>query len=169
MSEKRTFVLRDRQVLTHCLAFIGALGLLGKPWEITVKPYVRNRSRSQEKLWHAWVGILAKEKGYSAKEMKILLKAHFELFEYVTNKKTGERIPSLRSTADLDVQEYMQLITDTEILAAKEGILLPRDQDYYEALGIDKDSARNVRQEDIGHGVRASSSEHPAALRNGEM
>lgn len=146
MSEKRTFVIRDKQILAHCLAFIGSLGTISKPWEITVKPYIRNRSRSQEKLWHAWVGIMAKEKGYTAPEMKILLKAHFDLYEYVTNKKTGSLIPSLRSTADLNVQEYMDLITQTEVLAAKEGILLPRDHDYYVAMGTEQIPARDGQQ-----------------------
>ncbi len=140
------FILRDKQIVSHCLSYIGALSL-SQRWEVQIKPHVRNRSRSQEKLWHAWVGILAKEKGYHPKEMKILLKAHFNLFEYVTNKKTLERIPSLRSTADLNVQEYMELITQTEILAAKEGILLPRDHDYYEAMGIEKTTSVPVKKE----------------------
>ena len=139
MSDTRTFVLRDKQIVMHCVAFISSLSLIGQRWQVCIKPYVRNRTRSQEKLWHAWVGIIAKEKGYTAKQMKIVLKDYFDLYEYVTIAKTGKVIPSLRSTADLTVTEYMDLITQTEVLASREGILLPRDHDYYVSMGIDKD------------------------------
>lgn len=147
------FLLRSKQDVLRCCAYISSLSFMGKRWSLRVEEYKPKRSLSQNRLWHAWCGILAKEKGYEAAEMKILLKAHFQFYEYVTNKKTGEVIPSLRSTADLNVTEFMSLITQTEVLAAKEGILLPRDEDYYVSMGVEQ-NARQVT------GIDGGGSEH---------
>lgn len=156
------FILRNRQVINNCVAFVSALGTGEKIWSVTVKPYVKNRSLAQNRCFHAFVGELALHKGYSAAQMKILVKHHLGLHEYVTNKKTGEVIPSLRSTADLNVDEMAHLITQVEVLAAKDGILLHRDADYFEAMSLERDgqtaAGRGVPSniKDVENGCRLS-------------
>lgn len=130
------FSVRNKQDIMRVQAYIGSLGFMGKVWCVRVDEYKPKRSLSQNRCFHAMCGELAKHKGYSPEEMKVLIKAHFGLFHYVANKKTGEVIPALKSTADLSVEDFANLITNTEILCAKEGIVCQRDEDYFEAIGL---------------------------------
>lgn len=169
MSDKRTFVTRNKQILGHCLAYIGQLSLLGQPWQIDIRPYVKGKSAAQRRLFHAWVGEWAKFRGDDPKALKVLIKDHCDFYEYVTNPVSGKVIPVLRSTEDLTMEEYTHMINTTEILAARGGYVFEKGHDYFEALGIEQNPARGGQQEDIGHGARVSSQEHSAALRNGEI
>jgi hypothetical protein len=144
------FSLRSKQDVLRCIAYIGSLGLLGHKWCVKVEEYKPKRSLAQNRCFHSWCGEMAKHKGYSPDEMKILVKHHLGLHEYVTNKKTGEVVPSLRSTTDLSVEEMMNVLTQMEVLAARDGIILQRGQDYFEAMGTE---SREGRQAAVGHGV----------------
>lgn len=140
------FVLRTPQDRARCVAFINSQTSPDKPISVTVKPYVKNRSLAQNRLWHAWISEWAKHRGENPKRLKILIKDHLDLYEYETHTKTGEAIAAMRSTSDLTVEEFTGLIQQTEILAAQQGIILERGEDYFEAIGLNTDSPATARQ-----------------------
>lgn len=140
------FSIRSKQDVMRCVAYIGSLSLLGKRWSIKIEEYKPKRSLAQNRLWHAWVGEWAKIRGENPERLKILIKDHLGMYRYEEHPKTGKVIPAMRSTSDLTVEEFTGLIQQTEILAAQQGIILERGEDYFEAIGLNTDSAMVPKQ-----------------------
>lgn len=135
------FSLRNKQDAMRCVAYITSLTLMGKRWTVKVEEYKPKRSLAQNRLFHAWIGEWAKIRGENPERLKILIKDHLGMYQYETHPKTGETIAAMRSTSDLTVEEFTGLIHQTEILAAQQGIILERGEDYFEAIGLNTDSA----------------------------
>ena len=68
------------------------------------------------------------------------------IYLITTATEKGEVVPALKSTAVLSVEEFSNLILQTEILAAKEGVIINHDEDYYTAIGIKDKPSGHVQQ-----------------------
>ena len=87
------------------------------------------RSDAQNRLYFAWVDILAKEIGYSKDEMHLILADKFlDKFEFTT--KEGDTISQIPSTRDLNVMQFVDYIFEIEMFSAEWDIKLPRTEDY---------------------------------------
>lgn len=128
------FVLSAEQYRQTAIAYISRLPL-DAGLCLEVKKHKRDRSGAQNRLWHKWVGIMAKEAGYHVEEMKDILKRHILGSVEYENKRTGEVYQRVRSTTELSVKEFSELMNQTEILAAQYGIVLPHPADFEIAHG----------------------------------
>jgi len=120
------FIIEDTPRLQNCLNHIANLDP-DKKWSVLIEEWKPNRRRAQENLWHKWVSIIAREKGYSPEEMKHLIKLEVFGATEFENKRTGETCYRVQSTAELSVEEYSHLINETERLAGD--IVLPHPGD----------------------------------------
>jgi hypothetical protein len=159
------FLLKSKQDILQCCAYISSLSLLGKRWTIKIEEYKPKRSLAQNRLWHSWISEWAKIRGDNPEHLKVLIKHHLGMYEYITNPKTGEVIPAMKSTAGLSVEDFSDLILQTEILAAQQGHIFKKDADYYEAQGI-KDAPSGDGHGRRGHIVSTNMENSPAALQN---
>lgn len=96
----------------------------GKRVEIRIEKLRSKRSSAQNRLFHMYVGIIAKELGYEFEEMKDILKYKFLLKEKV-DEKTGEVFKYLGHTSRLSKSEFADLVTGVIQFAAEYGITLP--------------------------------------------
>lgn len=120
------FFIVSPQVKSNCIREIQTLPL-GKFY---VGISEKKRSNCQNRLWHKWVTIMANEKGYSQEDMKHLLKLHIIGTTDFINQKTGEVVERVKSSSELSVSEFTELMDGTFLLATQEGIQLPTP-DYY--------------------------------------
>jgi len=90
------------------------------------------RSDAQNRLYFAWVDILAKEIGYSKQEMHLVLADKF-LTKIEFKTKSGKDISQIPSTRELNVDEFIDYICEIDMLAGEHNIKLPHDDDYKKA------------------------------------
>lgn len=130
---KKTFIIRTAEIRDACRAYIGSLSIESL-WEVTIKPYVKNKSAAQRRYLHKIIGEWAKESGDSPRRLKVVMKDHCNLYGVETHPVTGKVITYMKSTESLNVKEYSFLIEQTLIEAAKLGYTFERNNDYYEAM-----------------------------------
>ena len=97
------------------------------------------RSDAQNRLYFAWVDILAKEIGYSKQEMHLVLADKF-LTKIEFKTKSGKDISQIPSTRELNVDEFIDYICEIEMLSGEHGIKLPRTDDYRIAMRYENKS-----------------------------
>ena len=97
------------------------------------------RSDAQNRLYFAWVDILAKEIGYSKREMHFVLADKF-LTKIEFKTKSGKDISQIPSTRELNVDEFIDYICEIEMLSGEHGIKLPRTDDYRIAMRYENKS-----------------------------
>ena len=96
-----------------------------RPLSIEVKRYRAKRSMSQNSLFHAWVGLIARSKGGSKDYIKLKLKHTFGIIDYQSDPITGELEAWPRSTTKYSTEEMAIMLTKVEVWAITEGISLP--------------------------------------------
>lgn len=106
----------------------------GKRVEINIQKLKSSRSTQQNRLWWMYVGIIAKEIGYTKDELHEILKFKFLKKEKV-DEKTGEVFEYVGSTAKLSKTEFAELV-DGLIQWASDtfGIALPMPNEQTELL-----------------------------------
>ena len=95
------------------------------PLSIEVKRYRAKRSMSQNSLFHAWVGLIAKSKGGSKDYIKLKLKHTFGIIDYQNDPITGEIEAWPRSTTKYSTDEMATMLLNVEVWAIDQGISLP--------------------------------------------
>ena len=86
-----------------------------KRWKITVEPYVKRRSKSQDGLYRIWCGEIAQETGHDNDEIAEILKRKFCPVKTVTI--AGEELEK-QSTKYLSTQEMSDYMTRIQGWAA---------------------------------------------------
>jgi hypothetical protein len=113
--------------------------VLDKPWEVEIKPYKKNRSVLQNRLYRLRLAHLEKEgPGYTADEWHIIF-ANMFLDPAIVNFK-GKVYEVRQSTTKLNTEEFTNYLNKIDRWCVVEfGIILPSPEDlYYEAMGIRK-------------------------------
>jgi len=102
---------------------------------IEIKEDKLTRSGAQNDLYWAWVDVLRRELGYHKDEMHKVLVDAILGYDTVT-RKDGKVISNLVETKKLKVGDFKVFLDEVEILAAKQGIMLPHDdRSYNRAMG----------------------------------
>ena len=96
----------------------------GKTGTVTFEKKKSIRTIQQNRLWWAYVTIIANELGYRKNEMHEVLKFKFLKSELV-NEKTGEVFEYLRSTTALTKSEFGELVDSMIQWASEMNIILP--------------------------------------------
>lgn len=121
------FVLKNEDVRQNLINEILALDL-SKGMIVDISD--KKRTNPQSNLWHAWVGIMAGECGYTKKGMKITLKRSMLGQEDFINFLTGEVETTDIDTHTLKVKEFTELMDETQRVANEMGIILPTPNYY---------------------------------------
>lgn len=117
------FIIRDEQIRGNVLARLLALDL-GKPWEVTIKLYKKNRSLEQNRLYWKILHIAQDESGIDAEALHDAARKKF--LPPVFTEIAGEVHESRQSTTKLTVPEFSDYIERvTAWLQVDLGLTLP--------------------------------------------
>ena len=120
MSDK--IYIREERQRNHALDTIKALDI-ATVYEVTIKPYKRNRSLEQNSLMWKWYSIIADDLGYTTEEI------HEEFMRKLLipiTMQTPSGMVEVYSTKKLKVKEMTAYLEGIERTATEMGIALPR-------------------------------------------
>ena len=120
MSDK--IYIREERQRNHALDTIKALNI-ETVYEVTIKPYKRNRSLEQNSLMWKWYSIIADDLGYTTEEI------HEEFMRKLLipiTMQTPSGLVEVYSTKKLKVKEMTAYLEGIERTATEMGIALPR-------------------------------------------
>ena len=120
MSDK--IYIREERHRNHALDTIKALDI-ATVYEVTIKPYKRNRSLEQNSLMWKWYSIIADDLGYTTEEI------HEEFMRKLLipiTMQTPSGMVEVYSTKKLKVKEMTAYLEGIERTATEMGIALPR-------------------------------------------
>ena len=123
MSDK--IYIREERHRNHALDTIKALNI-DTVYEVTIKPYKRNRSLEQNSLMWKWYSIIADDLGYTTEEI------HEEFMRKLLipiTMQTPSGLVEVYSTKRLKVKEMTAYLEGIERTATEMGIALPRPMD----------------------------------------
>lgn len=125
----KRFILRNNEIKESCISEIRALPEYPL-MEVKVAPYKKNRTREQNDAFHAWARVLAEFTGYSEDEIKDkLVLSVWPPVEKTVKVKTADGFEEYvlrerKSTANLTVDEFLELQNAALIVAAKLGVTI---------------------------------------------
>lgn len=96
--------------------------------QVDVKKYRKNKTDQQRKYAHACIGVIAKETGENSEHLKVRIKHSIGLIEEIYSG--GKVLTLVRSTEDLDREEYGVFINSINTLAANLEIKLPQPKSF---------------------------------------
>jgi hypothetical protein len=93
-------------------------------WEVTIKPYKKNKTRAQERYFHKLVDIICAFNGDNKKDMKRRIAWNCHLREeFVTDE--GEVMEVPMHTTGLKVKQYSDIIEAAQMLCMLLGLKYP--------------------------------------------
>jgi hypothetical protein len=103
---------------------------VSKPWSITVEPYRKKRTNSQNALLHKWFDIIGRDTGYAAAEIKEIYR---DMFLGTMPRDFGGEVRDVRrSTADLKSEEFSEFMDRVyQHATASLGVLLPLPEEAH--------------------------------------
>lgn len=116
----------------------------GKPWSVEIKPYKKNRSLAQNKLFWRYMGIIGEEIGYDPQDCHDVICQKLLGTEHKT--VMGDVIIVIKGTKKLNVKEFAHFIEAIIRFAIADlGIYLPTNDDlYYESQGIKRINKESI-------------------------
>ena len=128
----KRFIIRPETKPQMTTTVTGYLQLLNitEPIEVVIKPYKRNRSQEQNRLYWKWVDIIGKELGYEKDEMHDILV--FKFLGMVDKEIDGKKFEQLAETKKLKVGEMSDYLNSIERWVGELGIRLPAMERDYE-------------------------------------
>jgi redox-sensitive bicupin YhaK (pirin superfamily) len=125
------FIIDSKERRAACVEYIRHLK--GTPIQcVFVKEYKRNRSESQNRLYHMWLNLIAKETGAEPEHLHEEMKVRVLGWEVRTI--LGEEVRLPKSTTKLTVQDFTQLLHAVDVLARSLDIVLPHPDDMQYAM-----------------------------------
>lgn len=120
---REPYILRTDEMRDKIAALVAGLDM-SKPWSVTLEPYRKKRTNSQNALLHKWFDIIAKHTGYADAEIKELYR---DMFLGTEPRDFGGTIREIRrSTTALTTPEFSEFMDRVYQHATSElGILLP--------------------------------------------
>ena len=128
------FILIDDQRRFNAIEYIKQHNI-NKPLQVDIKPYKKNRSNSQNNLYHMWKKIIADETGETEEELHKKLKVRF--IGVVESECEGVTLTEPISTTTLDTVAFSQFLNKIEGLGHFLNINLPIPDDYKFAMMYD--------------------------------
>lgn len=120
------FITHDTKSFFHAMGFISRLSH-DKKWQITIEPYKKKRSLSQNALYWVWVDKITKEcgdiVGYTKDEMARIFKQKFLVPSVVTHGGIDYTEYSTKGLSKTEMSEYMGHIE--RFSASEFGVYVP--------------------------------------------
>lgn len=157
---KKTFVIRDRDIIARVTSYLEAQPL--EPLlEIVVKLHHKDRSLEQQSLMWVWITVVANEWGWTKDEVheyfkkKHLVKIYERDEEGYSSmiqavrlihtkglkqeaKAMSKEIIRMTSTTAATVKQFTEYLNDIEKEMIGRGFSLPHPSDYNSTMGIKK-------------------------------
>lgn len=108
------------------------LRLPDQKYEVEITAYKPNRTVLQNKLYWHWLHYLSGETGYSKDELHELAKQ--SILGSDVKMILGKPVPIPKSTADLNIKDFIDYLTEFEAFFASKGFVLPAPSYYQEAI-----------------------------------
>ena len=119
---REPYIIRDETMRQRVSDLVDALDL-GKPWSVTIEPFKKKRSLSQNALYWKWVGIIADETGNDNDDIHEAFKG---MFLTPRSVQIGNESREIRSTARQNTDEMKGYMDKVYAYATSQlGILLP--------------------------------------------
>jgi hypothetical protein len=127
---REPIIIRDTRTRERVAALVATLDL-GRPWEVTVKPYTRKRSLSANALYFAWINevvkIIHNDTGQDKEDVHEYLKRKF--LEPRRFEVNGEEF-TVYSTKNLSSADFKSFMDKVMAWAATDlGIMLPTPEE----------------------------------------
>ncbi len=103
---------------------------MSKPWSITVEPFKKKRTNSQNSLYWKWVSIVANETGNSQDDVHEILKAKFCPPRVVRFNDEERQIRTTTKMTTADMTQYMDAVY--AFATSDLGILLPLPEEAHQ-------------------------------------
>ena len=117
-----TFIIKSKQIRANAAKAVSEL--TSDPiMEVIIQEHKPDKTTEQRNWWHLLIGIMAKELGYTAGEMKSVLKN--EILGQKEVEYQGKTISREASSEELKKFGYSDLIEQTYRIASEVGIILP--------------------------------------------
>jgi len=126
--KKQSFYTSSPKDMEHLMQFIAQVPM-DKRLEWSVEEAKSSRSAQQNRLFHMWVGIIARDTGNSVNGIKMYFSREFLKPEIVEVK--GEITEVIRSTTTLKVDEMTEYLKQIDAFASEHGIYLPHPEDMH--------------------------------------
>lgn len=108
---------------------------------VSIDEYVRQRTSAQNRLWHKWLTIIAKDQGCEKEELETEVKRN--VLGYVERKdREGRTFMEVKGTSGLNVKQMAHVLRAVEQLAMNLNIHLPRHDDYSYAMMYEEEKAK---------------------------
>lgn len=127
MSDLRAVIMRNDDDKSRVIAWLQRLQII-KPLQLTIERYVARRRSTQNRLYFAWLKLIADETGHSSEELHHFFKMKFLPRIVVTIGDVEDEVPS--SSAKLstsDFSEYLNRID--EFVGSNLGLMLPHPEE----------------------------------------
>lgn len=126
------FVISDQRSRQAAIDYLQRLPDDNKRRDVAITLHREKRTNPANRLYFAWVGLIASETGSSRDEVHEALKVKFLGKE--EREVLGELVVSVRSSAKLDTKQFSDYMTQVEVFASTElGIVCPHPEDaFYE-------------------------------------
>lgn len=131
------YILDSEDRRLNCLEHIRQQKL-DKPLQVDIKIYKKNRSNSQNNLYHMWKKQIADETGETEDELHKKLKVRF--LGVVESECEGVTLTEPISTRTLDTVAFSRFLNKIEALGVFLNITLKMPDDYALAMMYDKDN-----------------------------
>jgi len=125
------YILIDEKRRSNCIDEISKIDIT-KPIEVTIKRYKKNRTNSQNNLYHMWKEPISLASGYSEKELHEILKLNFlgaDLYLY-----KGDYYLKPISTSEQSIPDMANFLRKVEAVGNFLEAPLRRPDDYMLAI-----------------------------------
>ena len=127
------YILRTPERVKETAAYLMGLPLY-PALQVEIKPYRKNRSTSQNRLYWMWLNCLSDHTGHTPDELHQEMKVRFLGVEHIEVKGVHLILP--KSTTKLTTQEFTDFLKKVESAGVELGCALPIPDDYNDAMGI---------------------------------
>lgn len=129
---KQRYVISSRDQAARVGALVGALSVAGRPWQVTIEPFVKRRTLPQNALYWQWLTIIGDAIGYDKDEMHDVFREKFLPVEYREVLGVMRKVLTSTSSEDFTTAHMSEYMNHIERFAAQElGILLPHPEDEW--------------------------------------
>lgn len=129
------FIIQDEERKINAIEYINRLNYV-TPFEIHIKPYKKNRTRSQNDTMHMWIDVICDFRGTDKDTVKKEIKYAMGLYELKDFQ--GELAVDWKTTAKFTVKEMQDFMSAIEIMAVSYGLKIPYPDDLSYAIYEEK-------------------------------
>lgn len=125
------FIIQDDKRRNEAIRFLNEMDVF-KPIEVHIKPYKKNRTKSQNDTMWMWYEEIGKFMGHTPEELHRLMKVRvLGIDETVID---GQLLREPKSTTKLTTKGMADFMRSIEMLAGELNVIIPYPDDYRDSV-----------------------------------